>query len=126
MLYVLWRHVFHGKVFLTLNFVIDTVFEVTYCVFPLVFLTTSKSTNIFNLTSLGLLGQQNGFVIIQSLFAMIMLVRKCILLMRDLDPNRIAKSFWHKVTKHIKTDHMQPWITIEKYSKKVEKSGKKR
>ena len=121
--YILFHSYLHGKVFITLNFVIDTVFEITYCLFPLVFLTTTQSTNIFDLTVLGLLGQQNGFVITQSLFAMIMLVRKCILLMRDLDPIHIAKSFWHKVTKHIKTDHLQPWITIAKYSKKVEKSG---
>ena len=108
-------------VFLTLNFVIDTIFEIFYCLFPLVFLT--NNSNIFDLTSLGLLGQQNGFIIIQSLFAMIMLVRKCIVLFQDLNPTHIAKSHWINVITKIKTDNLTPWIVVNKFKKKVKYSG---
>ena len=50
----------------------------------------SGDSNLFGLSSLGILGQQNGFTLIQSLFAMIILARKCIFLMRDLNPTQIA------------------------------------
>ena len=113
--YVLRHDILHGKVFLTINFVIDTVFEITYCLFPLLFLTNKN--NIFEFTSLGLLGEQNSFIIIQSLFAIIMLVRKCILLMRDLNPTQIAHSHWIKITKHIKTDNLNSWINPNSLTK---------
>lgn len=119
--YIVFRDVLHGKIFLTLNWVIDTVFETMYILFPLIYFSTNN--NIFNLQSLGLLNQQNGFIIIQSLFALTMLTRKCILLMNDLNPIKIANSHSKKVQKSIKTDHLVPWITINQYSDKIVESG---
>ena len=94
--YVIWHGILHGKVFLALNFVIDTIFELLYCLFPLFSLTSNQ--NIFDLTSLGSLNQQNGFIMIQSLVAMMMLVRKCIVSMNDLNPTTIATSHWRKAS----------------------------
>lgn len=70
---------------------------------------------MFDLTSLGEFSQQNGFIITQSLFAIIMLARKCYLLMNDFDPVKIAKSHLNKVSKHIKTDHLLPWIQVTNF-----------
>ena len=92
--------------------------------FPLLFLTNNH--NIFDITSLGLLRQQNGFIILQSLFAMIMLVRKCISLMKDLDPQYIAQSHW-KHTKYVlninKYKPMKPWIKYDIHRQRSRKNS---
>ena len=118
--YICLSNHFRGKTFFTLNFVIDTTFEIIYCLFPLLYL---SGNDLFDLSSLGILGQQNGFIIIQSLFAMIVVSRKCILLMIDLNPTSIARSHWSKVQNHIKTDHLKPWIVDKTYDRKVRYQG---
>lgn len=40
-----------------------------------------------------------------------MLVRKCILLMHDLNPNKICTSHFSKMNKNITSYHLIPWIT---------------
>ena len=129
--FIIWNKYLHGKVFFTLNFAIDTTFEIIYCIFPLIYLTSdshgdnmdSMNTLRLDLVSLGTLSQQNGFIIVQSLFAMVLLVRKCQFLLRDLEPTHIAKSHSRKVTKQIKTDHMIPWIKSKEHTKKLNKQG---
>ena len=119
-LYVVLNQYFHGKVFISLNFVVDTIFEIVYCLFPLLYL---SGNDLFSLSSLGILGQQNGFIIIQSLFAMVTLSRKCIFLMRDLNPTQIAQSHWFKVTRKVKVDHLTPWILNKSYNNKIRYQG---
>ena len=93
-----------------------------YCLFPLIYLTNNNGS-IFDLTSLGLLNEQNGFIIIQSLFAMTMLIRKCIVLMRDLNPIRMATSHWKKVYNRVRSDDLMPWIEVKTYESKINLSG---
>ena len=108
MCYVLLNQYFHGKVFLSLNFALDTIFEIVYCLFPLLYLSGDE---LFSLSSLGILGQQNGFIFIQSLLAMIILSRKCIFLMRDLNPIYITTSYWKQVRRKTKIDSdLTPWV----------------
>ena len=126
--FIIWHKYLHGKVFFTLNFAIDTIFEVMYCIFPLLFLTSNsgdgKTINKIDLVSLGTLGEQNGFIIIQSLFAIILLVRKCRLLLQDLEPTHIAKSHWRKMKKlKMKTNKFIPWIKSKKQTRKLKKQG---
>ena len=120
MFYVVLNQYVRGKVFLSLNFVIDTTFEIMYSLFPLLYL---SGTGLFNLASLGVLGQQNGFIIIQSLWSIIILSKKCIYLMRDLNPKYIAQSHWKQVTRKIKVDHLTPWIIDKTYSRKIRYQG---
>ena len=100
-----------GKVFIVLNWVIDTIFEIIYCLFPLIYLTPDNSSNFFDLRTLGLLKQQNGFIMIQSLFAICLLVRKCYMLTNDLDPIKIYSSYQYKLKNNIDTNKYKPWIT---------------
>ena len=118
--YVVLNEYLHGKVFLALNFVMDTIFEVIYALFPLLYL---SGDGLFSLSSLGILAQQNPFIIIQSFFALILLARKCIFSMRDLDPTYIAQSHWKKVTRKIKVDHLKPWILNKSYNSKIRDQG---
>lgn len=121
-LYILLPDIIHGKIFLTIMFVIDSIFELLYCLFPLLNLTADG--NIFTLTSLGLLNQENNFVIFQSLFAIVAMMRRCVLLLRDLDPICILKRQIAIVkNKQLRSDHLKPWIHIPNYFKKNKKSG---
>ena len=114
--YVVFNQYFNGKVFLSLNFALDTIFEIVYCLFPLLYL---SGDGLFSLSSLGILGQQNGFIFVQSLFAMIFLARKCIFLMRDLNPTYIAKSYWVRVTRKFTIEHdSTPWIIYKAHDSK--------
>ena len=127
--YIAFHNVLYGKLFISLNFVIDTVFEILYCLFPLWYLTPTR--NVFDLTSLGMLRNQNSFIILQSLFAMIILVRKCIVLMRDLEPSEIAATYWkHIYVKDLQygrlheTEHLKPWIEVRReISNNIENSA---
>ena len=92
------------------NWALDTVFEIIYVVFPLIYLAPATSNSIFDLESLGLLSEQNGFILIQSFFAMILLARKCIILMNDLNPTHIIETHYNKIYKNIITTHLVPWI----------------
>ena len=84
----------HGKVFMSFIFAIDTIFEMMYCLFPLIYFTSKKDDFSLNLQSIGILGEQNFFIFFQSLFASAMLLRKCNLLLSDLNPVRIVKQYW--------------------------------
>ena len=102
---------------MTSNFVLDTIFELLYCLFPLVFLSGDSSG--FSFTSLGLLQQQNFFIVFQSLFAICMLTRKCILFSRQLDPIKIAASY-RKKPKDLQS---VPWITGRNRGRKISESN---
>ena len=94
-LYVAIPSVFHGGVFFTLLFIVDTIFEIIYILFPLIYLTSSDAKyGIFDIKSLGLLKQENSFYTVQSLFALIFLSSKCYQLMYELDPVYIQQKHW--------------------------------
>ena len=122
MLYIVFHNVFHGKVFISLLFATDTVFEIIYAVFPLIYFTSNDDSNnstnysisnTFDLRSLGLLKSQNFFITFQSLFAIVMLARKCFTLLSDLNPTIIAQRHWNKLLSatHHNTIY-SPWIII--------------
>ena len=82
----------YGIVFHSINSLVDSVFEAMYTLFPLIYLTTGKS--IFDLRSLGLLKQQNWFILLQSMVAMIFLLNKGVILTTHLNPYYIAQEYW--------------------------------
>ena len=66
----------HGHFFVSILFTIDTIFEMLYSVFPLIYLTSNNGGKLsLNLRSLGILNEQNFFIFLQSLFALCMLFR---------------------------------------------------
>ena len=107
MLYIVKHNVIHGKSFLTLVFIVDTTFEIFYVLFPLLYLTHGDS--LFDLRSLGLLKQENTFVFFQSIWALLLLTRKCHKLFKDLNPKYIIKSYWKNIKRNT---NFQPWIDI--------------
>ena len=113
--YVIKHNSLHGKVFVSLVFTVDTIFELIYCVFPLLYLASDNNNSILDLKSLGLLNEQNFFVLFQSLFAMFLLVKKCHNLMKDLNPSVIIKNYWKHQTKIDNTNNDNiPWIELSK------------
>ena len=105
-LYVIKRDIIHGRVFVALFFVIDTVFEIAYVCFPLIYLTV-VGDSIFDLVSLGTLREENFFIFIQSLWITILLTIKCDKLSKELDPAQIVHNYWKPVLK-------TPWIDHHK------------
>ena len=113
--YVFLNQYIHGKLFLSLKFAIDTIFEISYCLFPLLYLSGDV---MFSLSSLGILGGQNQFIFVQSFLAMAILTRKCIFVMRDLEPCHIANSYWRQVTRKTKEYDLTPWIMHKTFNTK--------
>ena len=83
-LYIVWHDIIYGSLFVSLLFSIDALFEMLYTLFPLIYLTSGNG--IFDTKSLGLLKQQNFYIVVQSGWSMCLLARKCWKLLRDLDP----------------------------------------
>ena len=124
--YVIIPAVFHGGIFFTLLFIVDTIFEIIYILFPLIYLTSNDAKyGIFDIKSLGLLKEENSFYTIQSLFALIFLSSKCYQLMYELDPVYIQQKHWQLKQEiqqiaasqrkngqrhHQQTNHRKPWI----------------
>ena len=130
LLYVLKHDIMHGHLFVSLLFAIDTMFEVFYCLFPLIYLTSNNNgigTFSLNLRSLGTLKEQNFFIFLQSLFAISMLSIKCHSLLQELNPTNIIKKHWiqqsqqlrlpqignnkNKLNHNNNNIHYTPWIT---------------
>ena len=110
----LFHCIFYGQIYLTIMYVMDSILEMIYCLFPLLY--SRSNGNIFDVTSLGLLYQQNEFVILQSLFATICLIVKCVSFVRDLDPIRSCKTHYRKVpNKNLGTDNLQSLAKIKYY-----------
>lgn len=109
-MYTLRHDTINGNVFIAIYFTVDAIFEFIYVLFPLLYLTSDDTNSIFSLKSLGLLKQQNSFFLVQSLFAIILLGRKCWRLLYSLDPNYIAKSFFQKLNSN--TVVQRPWVCV--------------
>ena len=115
-IYILFYNFVHGIVFYSLNSFVDSLVETMYTLFPLIYLTTGSS--IFDLRSLGLLKQQNWFILFQSVIAMILLLSKHVKLTRNLNPYHIAQEYWqiqlgynHKNHSNIKFH--SPWYVTQ-------------
>ena len=106
-IYVVFHNYIYGIVFHTINSLIDSLFEILYTLFPLIYLTSGDS--IFDLRSLGLLKKQNWFILLQSLLAMIFLLNKCIQMIKHLNPSFIARNYWNiRLQFAIKTTQPSP------------------
>ena len=107
---------------------VDSVFEIIYTLFPLIYLTNNKG--IFALKSLGLLRQTNPFFAIQAFMAIYFLSLKCWYLMSELDPAYIEYKYL-KDAKKIKDGNyydQTPWIITKqwvRYQTQREKSNRR-
>ena len=111
MIYIIFHNTWHGSLFFGLIFFVDSIFEITYALFPLLNLTQSNTLAITE-ESLGFLGQSNGFFTVQALLAVYFLTSKCWYLIDHLDPAAMENRHFMYVEK-IKqgTYHdQQPWI----------------
>ena len=116
-LYAIKHNILNGNVFISVNFAVDTVFELLYVLFPLIYLTSGDARGVFDLKSLGLLKQQNGFFVTQSLFAIVLLARKCWKLLYKLSPNSVASHFFRRMVdsrtgNQQKEKEQQSWVCV--------------
>ena len=113
MMYIIWHNTWNGALFVGLIFFIDTTFEVLYTLFPLIYLTTGDT--IFDLKSLGLLQQSDAFAITQTLLPSIFLARKCLILLKELNPSTMQLSYLI-LQKRIQNGNniiQKPWILTQ-------------
>ena len=127
--YVICGNFIRGNVFLTIYFVIDTAFECTYILFPLLSLNNNNDSAV-NPKRLALLTQENnGFILLQSLFAIIFITNKSLFLMNQLNPKIIIVKHWQQKllkidvnsdnTSNISVQAQEPWIHNDNYNKRA-------
>ena len=99
--YIVFGNFIRGNVFLTIYFVIDTAFECAYILFPLLSLNNNNNNNksmvvsLTNPKALAMLTQENnGFILLQSLLAIIFVSSKALFLMGQLNPKNIIIKHW--------------------------------
>ena len=93
MVYICHHNTCHGTLFFSSLFFIDTIFDIMYVLFPLVYLTSYQNEFIFSLRRLGLLRESNPFVLIQVLSATLFSIRKINRILTKLDPAYIEHCY---------------------------------
>ena len=109
--YVVFHSRLYGALFIALLYCVDTIFEICYVLFPLIYMTSGDS--IFDLETLGLLKQQNPFYSIQSLMALGLFANKSHTLIKHLDAANIEYRLQQsafKIRNNMFEIH-EPWIT---------------
>ena len=117
-LYVVWHDTWHGTLFFGTIFFIDTFFEIIYTIFPLIYVTDVETTSIFDTRSLGLLTQDNPFIISQVLCVSIFLTSKCWYLKNQLDPAYVENYYYQNINRIKKGTYTapEPWIITKAWT----------